>query len=88
MTHDISLGMSFAEVFNNKSGVYFICSIERVKNVVIQHHIFKISETSDSLFLPESIYHSLILGQHVIEHHLLTQDIDDLIIIDALSTVY
>jgi hypothetical protein len=75
-----------AEVFYHKSWVDLISRVDRVQNVIIQHQIFIILEASDFFLLPYAVDDFLILGEHVVKHDLLPQNVDDLIVIDALRT--
>lgn len=84
--HDVSLAVAFAEVLDDEGGVDLAGGVEGVEDVVVQHHVLEVFEAGDLLLLPEVIHDLLILGQHVVEDNLLAQDVDDLVIVDAVGT--
>ena len=59
--------------------------MNRVHDVVVQHHVFKVCERGYLLLLVELINYFLVLGQHVVLNNLFTQQVYDLVIIDTMS---
>lgn len=80
--------MPLAEVLDDESGVDLVGGVERVEYVVIEHEIFIVLEAGDVLLLSDAIDDLLIFCEEIIQNYLLAQDVDNLIVIDALGTVY
>lgn len=86
MRHDELLMMTLAEIFDHQSGVNLIGGVDSIEDVIVQHQILVILEASDLLLLADTIDYFLILGQHIVKDDLLAQNVDDLIVINALGT--
>lgn len=78
--------MTFTKIFNHQSRVNFVGGIYGVENIVIQHKIFVILKAGDILFLSDAIDYLLVFSEHIVKDDLLAQNIDYLIIVDALRT--
>lgn len=78
--------MTFAKIFYHQSGVDFIGGVNGVENIVIQHEILIVLETSDILLLSNTVDNFLIFCEHIVKHNLFAQNIDYFIVVDALRT--
>ena len=88
MRHHELLLVSLAEVLDDERGVDLVGGVEGVEYVVVEHEVLIVLEAGDVLLLPDAIDDLLVFREEIIQDDLLAQDVDDLIIVDALCTVY
>lgn len=78
--------MALAEIFYHQIRIDLIGRVDGIEDVIVEHQILVILEASDLFLLADTVDYFLVLGQHIVKHDLLAQNVDDLIVIDALRT--
>ncbi|CAM6001233.1 unnamed protein product [Sphagnum balticum] len=81
----VSLICIFADISDDESGVGLAIGLHRVHDIIVQHHIFEVSEATYLFVLPYAFHNTLVLGEHVIKDYLLGEHVYHFVVIDAVG---